>query len=611
MASTGRIIYGALAAAAAVAVALGAAGCAERPQRSVEAVGSAALERYQEKAAASAAAESKAPGGRFAALGKPEAPASAPPSPAPASDAGQPAGQAAAAPGTAVPGQLPSKPPSRLAGFTDPLARTANRIPVTLESCLRRALANNLGIQIARFGPAISETAVVEAEALFDPSWFMNNALSRIRQDAGTALAGATTLVARQWEFATGVDALLPTGATISLGQDWTSIDSNSAFFDPNPQYASALGVMVRQPLLRGAGLEATKSPIVLARLDHTISLADFKVRVMDKLLEVETAYWDLVVAETQIQALTEALEAAKENQRIAQRRVQEGADKRIVLSLADSAVTSRQTDLVVARLRLARTSDRLKRQINDRELPLEEPVLLEPMELPLTTPMPVSREVLQASMVAAMRSRPEMDQAEAALTKAGVRERVARRDRLPQLDLAAGYRYTGLDADLDPAFREQFETRFYDWTAGLEFRVPIGNRARAAAHERTQLEQARALYEREDTRQRVLLEVSEAVRNLGAAEEAILATRAARQAAEQTLHDQQANVAAGAALVKDLLEAQRDLADAKVREMEAMAAYMASLAGLERAKGTLLDYNNVSVLEDEPEGPPAAPPAK
>ncbi len=604
MASIGRNIHIALAAAAAVA--LGAAGCAERPQRSVEAVGSAALEHYQEKAAASAADEGKTPAGRFAALPKPESPASSPPSSAPAADAGQPGGQA-----PAVPGQLPAKPPSRLAGFTDPLARTANRIPVTLESCLRRALANNLGIQIARFGPAISQTAVVEAEAMFDPSWFMNNALSRIKQDAGTALAGAATLVARQWEFATGVDTLLPTGATISVGQDWTSIESNSIFFDPNPQYASGLGVTVRQPLLRGAGLEVTKSPIVLARLDHTISLADFKVRVMDKLLEVEMAYWDLVVAETRIQALTEALDAAKENQRIAGRRVQEGADRRVVLSLADSAVTSRETDLVVARLRLARTSDRIKRLVNDRELPLEEPVLLEPMELPLTTPIPVNREVLQASMVAAMQSRPEMDQAEAALTKAGVRERVARRDRLPQLDLAAGYRYTGLEADLEPTLGEQFETRFYEWTAGLELRVPIGNRARVAAHERTQLEQARALYERDDTRQRILLDVSEAVRNLGAAEESILATRAARQAAEQTLRDQQANVAAGAALVKDLLEAQRDLADAKVREMEAMAAYMASLAGLERAKGTLLDYNNVSVLEDEPEGPPAAPPAK
>ncbi|MGB2937793.1 MAG: TolC family protein, partial [Phycisphaerae bacterium] len=141
------------------------------------------------------------------------------------------------------------------------------------------------------------------------------------------------------------------------------------------------------------------------------------------------------------------------------------------------------------------------------------------------------------------------------------------------------------------------FETRFFDWTVGLELRVPIGNRARTAAHERSRLEQAQALTAREDTRQQILLEVSDAVRNLAAAEESIQAARAAREAAEQTLADQQANVGAGAALQKDLLEAQRDLADAKVHEIQARAAYMTGRAALEHAKGTLLEYNDMEII--------------
>jgi outer membrane protein TolC len=493
-------------------------------------------------------------------------------------------------------------------GFLDALPREADRIPMTLEACLRRALANNLRVQIARFGPAIARTRVIEAEALFDPSWFLNNALSRVRQDAGTFLAGAATLVAKQWQFDTGVETLLPTGATVGLSQDWTYIDSSSAFFMPNPQYDTDLNLVVRQPLLRGAGLEVTKSPIVLARLDHRVSLADFKARVMDVLLEVEVVYWDLVVAETRIQAITEALEAARENQRIAQRRFEEGKAKRLVVSLAESAVTQRETDLVAARLVLARTSDRLKRLVNDTALPLEEPLLLKAAERPMTDPVPVGRRLYQMSMLAAMKYRPEMDQASAALDQAVVRERVARNQRLPQLDLAGAYTLNGLDADIGPAMDEQFETTYFDWTVGLEFRIPIGNRARTAAHERSRLQKAVAVRQREDARQQILLEVSQAVRDLAAAEESILASRAAREAAEQTLADQKANVAAGAALVKDLLEAQRDLADAKVQEMRAMAAYMVSLAQLERAKGTLLEYNNIMVLDEAGSArPPAA----
>jgi len=490
-------------------------------------------------------------------------------------------------------------------GFLDPITRDADRIPLTLEACLRRALANNLQIQIARFGPAIAETWVVEAEALFDPAWYLNNALGRVRQDAGTLLAGATTLVAKQWEFDTGVEALLPTGATVALGQDWTYIDSNSTFFTPNPQYDTDLNLEVRQPLLRGAGMEVTKSPIVLARLDHRVSLADFKARIMDTLLDVERAYWHLAVAEVRVQALTEALEAAKENRRIARRRFDEGKARRVVVSLAESAVTRRQSDLVAARLILAQTSDGLKRLLNAPELPLEDPGLLAASEQPPTEPVPITRRMYQDSLLAAMKHRPEMDQASAAVDRANVEERVARNDRLPQLDLAAGYTLNGLDSDLEPALGEAMETQYFDWQAGLEFRIPIGNRARTAAHERSRLEQAVAVRQREDTRQQILLEVSQAVRDVAAAEESILATRAAREAAEQTLRDQRANVAAGAALQKDLLEAQRDLADAKVDEIRAMANYMIALARLERAKGTLLAYNNIEVAGDaEPAQP-------
>lgn len=588
---------------AAGAMAAAGAGCAQESRHTLSAVADVATDWYAQRAADGAEQAHDARPNRFAALSTPAG-----------SDPKRNAGRADAdqepakdPPAATAPKGGPATSPGRLAGFVDPLTKRSDRVPVTLESCLRRALVNNVGLQIARFGPAIARTALVEAEALFDPSWFMNNALGRVRQHAGTLLAGATTLLGKQWDFETGVESLLPTGATVTLAQDWTYLKSNSMFFAPNPQYASGLGLTVRQPLLRGAGVAVTKSPIVLARLDETISLAEFKVQVMNTLLEVERAYWQLVMAQTRVGALGDALAAARENQRIARRRFEEGKGKRVILSLADSAVTNREADLVASRLVLTRTSDRLKRLINDRDLPLEEPLVLEASDRPMTTPIPVGREMLQASMLTAMNSRPEMQQVDAALEQAGIRERVAHNQRLPQLDLAGAYTVTGLDPDVDGAVDEQFETNFFEWIVGLELRVPIGNRARVAAHERSRLERAQALAQHEETRQEVLLDVIAAVRNLAAAEEAILATRAAREAAEQTLHDQQANVAAGAALAKDLLEAQRDLANAVVREMDAMTAYMVSLADLERAKGTLLDYNNIAVAEADADANPPA----
>jgi outer membrane protein TolC len=568
-----------------------AAGCATSSPRGLEEAGKRVVARFEEqKAAAPAEAPAKPapPATRFAHLPK-RAPVAA---------------EAAPAPPEAGPSP---KPAPRLAGFVDPLTKTSQRIPITLEGCLRRALANNLGIQIAAFGPAIAQTVVRESEAIFDPSWFLNDALSRVKQQSGSFFTGAGTFIAKQSNFSTGLGTLLPTGANVRFGQDWTYQHSNQSFLlSPNPQFDADLSLTVRQPVLRGGGVEVNRSPIVLAQLEETISLAQFKVQLMGILLDVETAYWNLVAADVRIQAVSEALDAARENLRIAARRFEEGKEKRVIVSLASSAVTSRQADLVAARLQLVQTSDLLKRLLHDPELPLKEPTVLEAVELPVTAPIPVGREVLQASMVAAMQHRPEVRQTDARLSQADVRERVADNGRLPQLDLAAGYTLNGLKQKLDRAIDEEFTTNFFDWSVGMQFSVPIGNRARASAYERSQLERSRALHERENTQQQILLEVSDAVRTLAAAEESVLATRAARQAAEQTLHDEQAFVEAGVALAKDLLDAQRDLADAKVREIQAMVSYMVGLAALERAKGTLLSYNNIEVI-----GAEKAPPGR
>jgi outer membrane protein TolC len=553
-------------------------------------------------AAQSAPTASPAPATSAAAPSAASTPAAAPASAAEKSPSSSAAASAPAAPSATPPvGQATRaypKNPTPLIGFVDPLTKEGQRVPVTLDGCLRRALANNLTIQVARYGPPIARTNTRQAEAIFDPSWFLNNALGRVKQEAGSFFAGAAVSIARQWDFATGIQGLLPTGGTWQLSQDWTWLRSNNQYIFPNPQYDGDVILSVTQPILRSGGVKYTRSPIVLARLDEKISNEEFRGRLMAIVLDVERTYWELVVAETQVQAISEALAAAQENLRIARRRFEEGKDKRVIVSLAESAVTTRQADLVSARLQLARTSDRLKRFINDRELPLTEPAVLAATELPVAEPIPVLMPMFHQSIAAAMINRPELQEAEARLTQAGVRERMANNQRLPQLDIGAAYGFNGLSPDLDHALAKEFEARWYDWSVRVDFSVPIGNRARQAAYEQSQLVQDQSLRSREDIRQQVLLDVSTAIRDLAAAEEAVRARRAARQAAEQVVKDGEAFVSAGAALLKDLLDAQRDLADAKVREMAAMAAYMVGLADLERAKGTLLEYNDIRLID-------------
>jgi hypothetical protein len=49
-----------------------------------------------------------------------------------------------------------------------------------------------------------------------------------------------------------------------------------------------------RQPLLRGAGVQVNRAPVVLARIRTDISLADFERSVRDHVRDVENTYWEL-----------------------------------------------------------------------------------------------------------------------------------------------------------------------------------------------------------------------------------------------------------------------------------------------------------------------------
>ena len=50
-----------------------------------------------------------------------------------------------------------------------------------------------------------------------------------------------------------------------------------------------------------------------------------------------------------------------------------------------------------------------------------------------------------------------------------------------PELDFVAGLRYSGRDSDGPDSFRGAYKQDGYSWNAGLEFRIPWGNRGSRA----------------------------------------------------------------------------------------------------------------------------------
>src|SRR3712207_5023272 len=138
----------------------------------------------------------------------------------------------------------------------------------------------------------------------------------------------------------------------------------------------------------------------------------------------------------------------------------------------------SRRAVLVRARARVGDLSDQLKRLMNDPEFPVAGPQVILPAHGALVEPIDFD---LQEQIDTAFENRHELAQQLARIENARITERVAKNNELPSLNLALQVDIQGVGDDFtgdSSATASQNDMDFVNSSLGLEFEIPIGNRA-------------------------------------------------------------------------------------------------------------------------------------
>ena len=99
-----------------------------------------------------------------------------------------------------------------------------------------------------------------------------------------------------------------------------------------------------------------------------------------------------------------------------------------------------------------------------------------------------------------------------------------------------------------------------------------------------------------EKTKDDIALDVRSAIREIENSQRAITAAGVSVELAEEVVNNEQERLNVGIGTTREVLEAQRDLIDAGVREITAVAIYNIALAELEFAKGTLLKKSSIEI---------------
>jgi outer membrane protein TolC len=478
--------------------------------------------------------------------------------------------------------------------------RTAN---VSLERLTRSAVENNVAVQFARLGPAISQAQVIAAEAAFDWTLFSNvNWTNQDSPRAGTSFGGAFTPGFDKFESlsnTTGLRRVMVGGGRMTVQQDTSYTDNQTPGQqnNPNPAQLTSFTMQWDQPLLRGAGSEVTQAEIRIARNAERAAVQTLRRDIIRVVTDLEKTYWDLVQSYADVLILQRLQERGEKTRDQLRTRARLDTNQAQIAD-AVSRVERRKLDVLNAQARVRQLSDRLKALANDPSLPVGSEVVVLPSDRPIDAPIQFN---LVDSLRQAIQNRPEVQQSVIAIDDASIRQMVARNQRLPDLNVRLQSRWSSLDDNVFESYGSQFNGSFIDYVLGGSLEFPIGNRRAEAELRRRRLERMQTVLAYKNSVQTAVSETKTALVEVNTRYKTIAQASDARLAASEVLRVLLLETQLGEGISVERLDLelnrQESLAQAERAEVQAFVQYNSGLADLFAAMGTTLERNKIEMV--------------
>jgi outer membrane protein TolC len=516
-----------------------------------------------------------------------------------------------------VPGE--TEPRAMLPGHGE-LPPEGPAVVMSLQEIVHRAMVSNYDIRVAAYDTAVDQTRVMEAEGHFDPTLFAGYQFERIDKmiapTEATVPTGKidinkisssdfTTIVSTFDKEAIstvqgGIRQNTLSGAQVELKEQIVN-----SWFDPQrsvlpTSYDNELVLTITQPLLQNYGVEVNEARITISRNNQRVSLLDFRKTVEETVLQIEKVYWQLVQAEEDVATQRRLVAASDQTAELLFHRQQNDVTA-VEVQQANAATETRRAELQAAEQRLGDLSDQLKDLMNDPEYPVSGSAMIQPVDTPIETELHFD---IDEQIEAGLENRLELGQQKVRISSSETALKVAKNNLLPTLNLQGSITVDGLAADPGVAFDKQGDFNHIGFVAGFQFEFPLGNRAARAIMARAIAQRDQAIASYGSLMEKVALDVKAAARQVETNWRELRYYRNARFGLEKTLMDLQRQQDAGdlpftSESVQLRLDYQERLAQAEQAEHQAMNDYSYAIATLEKAKGTILRYNNV-IMEEE-----------
>ncbi len=537
------------------------------------------------------------------------------------------------APGYAAP--RASQSPAALIGVT-----AQPFVGISLQDAIAMALLRNPNLAVSASNYRIAQYNVVQVRGAYDLQLHLEpssnfsvnppeNFLAAGPGDLGhypnaSPTTGPGNIIQHQSGFAYGLNGETVNGTTYDAQIQQSRTYNNTVFDAFNPYYLATLNVAVTQPLLKNAGMNATKRQLKLALINADSGTAQTLIDASTAIARVEDVYWNLVGAWRDVAIREEALRQATAQQRSNVRLARRGAAAPIDAVASETQVATFENDVVVALQSVAQLQNELKTVVTANA---SDPLWNANLVPSTSVQQPPTADDLATVVAKARRNRPEVRQADARRRQADIDVVYAKNQSLPQADVQAQYEsngFAGIPAPVPKfitsnclsgsglaacptpppntqgsmpfAYHNMWAAYFPTFNLALVVGYPLQGRVARGLRGLAGEETAQAKILIQGVQERIGAEARNALQSYQSATSRLAAARRARESAEAVYASESRKFQNGASTTFLVLQRQVQLAQARGNELQAQTQLNEAAVELQRVEGTILQTNGVNV---------------
>jgi outer membrane protein TolC len=477
------------------------------------------------------------------------------------------------------------------------------RTPLSADEAVRRALERNLDIQVQRLEPQLLDLQIAGLWSTYRPtvtSSLFTQSATNLPTSQLQALGGSRINDdSMQWNGGMTKNFRWGGGSAL-VNFNNTRLETSNTAATRNPAYTSNISAQYTQPLLRNFKIDQTRSNLLISTLQGQITDLNLRSTLTITEAAVRNAYWDLVFAIENVDAQRRSLDLSTKLVQDNRARVEIGTMAPIDVVQAQAEEATRRQTLVVAEATRQSTELALKRLIvggTDDDL---WNATIEPTDRPATTAEPID---LEGAVRSALANRVDLAVAKRSLEQNEVAMDNLRNQTMPDLNLIAQYNLAGrggtefVRSGIGGSVTSTVPGGYFDalsnigsltaptWSVRLNFNYPLGQSQNEAAYARARVQVTQTQAQVKQAELIIATDVTNAALLVRNSLESVQAAAAARELSERRLEAAQSKFDVGMATNFEVVQAQRDLADARTSELRNILTYRKAVVDFQRSQ--------------------------